>query len=47
MSGTQRSHRLKAIGVKLFVVELSYGAVEDARHGLRLAGSKASVWRCS
>lgn len=45
VSGAQRSDRLKAIGIMLYVLGLSYGAVEDALHALGLAGSKASVYR--
>lgn len=45
VSGAQRSDRLKAIGIMLYVLGLSYGAVEDALQALGLAGSKASVYR--
>jgi transposase-like protein len=45
VSGVQRSDRLKAIGIILYVLGLSYAAVEDALHALGLVGSKASVYR--
>lgn len=45
VSSAQRSDRLKAIGIMLYVLGLSYGAVEDALLALGLAGSKASVYR--
>lgn len=45
VSGSQRSDRLKAIGIMLYVLGLSYGAVADALSALELAGSKASVYR--
>jgi len=45
VSGAQRSDRLRAIGIMLYVLGLSYGAVEDALQALGLAGSKASVYR--
>lgn len=45
VSNAQRSDRLRGIGVMLYVLGLSYGAVEDALQALGLAGSKASVYR--
>jgi transposase-like protein len=45
ISNAQRSDRLRGIGVMLYVLGLSYGAVEDALQALGLAGSKASVYR--
>lgn len=45
VSNAQRSDRLRGIGVMLYVLGLSYGAVEDALLGLGLAGSKTSVYR--
>ena len=45
VSGTQRSDRMKGIGIMLYVLGLSYGAVEDALFALGLPGSKSSVYR--
>jgi len=45
VSNAQRSDRLRGIGIMLYVLGLSYGAVEDALLALGLAGSKASVYR--
>jgi len=45
ISNAQRSDRLRGIGIMLYVLGLSYGAVEDALQALGLAGSKASVYR--
>jgi len=45
VSNAQRSDRLRGIGVMLYVLGLSYGAVEDALQALGLAGSKVSVYR--
>lgn len=45
VSGSQRSDRLKGIGIMLYVLGLSYGAVEDALYALGLPGSKSSVYR--
>lgn len=45
VSGAQRSDRLRGIGIMLYVLGLSYGAVEDALFALGLAGSKGSVYR--
>lgn len=45
VSRSQRSGRLKAIGVMLYVLGLSYGGVEDALTALGWAGSKSSSYR--
>lgn len=45
ISRAQRSDRLKAIGVMLYVLGLSYGGVEDALLALGWAGSKSSIYR--
>jgi len=45
VSRAQRSDRLKAIGVMLYVLGLSYGGVEDALLALGWAGSKSSIYR--
>lgn len=45
VSGSQRSERLRGIGIMLYVLGLSYGAVEDALYALGLPGSKSSVYR--
>lgn len=45
VSGAQRSDRLKAIGVMLYVLGISYGGVADALAALGLAGSKSSIYR--
>lgn len=45
VSRAQRSDRLKGIGVMLYVLGLSYGAVEDALTALGWAGSKSSIYR--
>ena len=45
VSGAQRSQRLKAIGVMLYVLGISYGGVADALAALGWAGSKSSVYR--
>lgn len=45
VSGAHRSDRLRGIGIMLYMLGLSYGAVEDALLALELPGSKASVYR--
>ena len=45
VSRAQRSDRLRAIGVMLYVLGLSYGGVEDALTALGWAGSKSSTYR--
>lgn len=45
VSRHHRSQRLRAIGVMLYVLGLSYGAVADALAAFGWAGSKSSVYR--
>lgn len=45
VSQAQRSNRLKAVGVMLYVLGLSYGGVEDALAALGWVGSKTSTYR--
>lgn len=45
ISADHRSQRLRGIGVMLYVLGLSYGAVADALAALGWAGSKSSVYR--
>ena len=45
VSEAHRSDRLKAIGVMLYVLGISYGGVEDALLAFGWAGSKSSVYR--
>ena len=45
VSNAQRSDRLKAIGVMLYVLGISYGGVADALEALGYQASKSSVYR--
>lgn len=45
VSNAQRSERLRAIGVMLYVLGLSYGGSADALQALGWPGSKSSVYR--
>lgn len=45
VSGKQRSDRLRGIGIMLYVLGLSYGAVADALLALGWPGSKGSAYR--
>jgi transposase-like protein len=45
VSAQQRSQRLQAIGIMLYVLGLSYGGVADALQALGLSGSKSSIYR--
>lgn len=45
ISADHRSHRLRGIGVMLYVLGLSYGGVADALAAFGWAGSKSSVYR--